>query len=78
VATYASSGGIFNKHFTANLPGNLHVKKICKSLKIRQNYGHEFVASLFGPPCHVNSIFEKYTLVCLQKLLKAVCSMKWA
>jgi len=25
--------------------------KKCKSVKIWQNYGHEFVASLFGPPC---------------------------
>ena len=41
VATYARCGGIFNMHLTANLPRNLPVKKICKSVKIRQNCGHE-------------------------------------
>ena len=49
VATYAGSGEAFNKQLTANVPKNLTVKKICKSIKIWQNYGHEFVASLFGP-----------------------------
>jgi len=33
VATYARSGGIFNNHFTANLPRNLLVKN-SKSIKI--------------------------------------------
>ena len=28
VTTYAKCGGIFNIHLTANLPGNLPVKKI--------------------------------------------------
>jgi len=47
VATYARCGGMFNTHSTANLPRNLPVKKICKSVKIGQNYGHESVASFF-------------------------------
>ena len=51
VAKYARCGWIFNTHLTANLPGNLPVIKICKSVKIWQNYGHESVAPLFGPPC---------------------------
>jgi len=34
VATYARCGAIFNKHLTANLPRNLLVNKICKSVKI--------------------------------------------
>jgi len=34
VATYANCGGIFNIHLTANLPRNLPVKKILKSVKI--------------------------------------------
>jgi len=38
VATYARCGGIFNMHLTANLPGNLPVKKYCKSVTIWQNY----------------------------------------
>ena len=44
VATYARCGGIFDIHLTANLLGNLPVKKNCKSVKIWQNYGHESVA----------------------------------
>ena len=47
------SGGIVSCHFTANLPGNLLVKSICKSNKIWQNYGHEFVASLFWPTLYM-------------------------
>jgi len=34
VATYARCGGIFDNHLTANLPGNLPVKEILKSIKI--------------------------------------------
>ena len=34
VATYARCVGIFNTHLTANLPRNLPVKKIRKSVKI--------------------------------------------
>ena len=33
MATYARSCGIFNNHFTANLPSNLPVKKYCKFLR---------------------------------------------
>jgi len=40
---------IFNNDFTANLPSYLPVER-WKSVQIRQNDGHEFVASLFGPP----------------------------
>jgi len=49
VATYARNDRIFNDLFTANLLQNLLVKKNCKSVKILQNYGHEFVALLSGP-----------------------------
>jgi len=42
-ATYARCGGICNIHLTANLQRNLQW--------IRQNYAHETVAPLFGPPC---------------------------
>jgi len=34
VATYATRGGMFNMHLTANLRRNLPVKKNCKSVKI--------------------------------------------
>jgi len=44
LAAPVSSEGNFYNRFTANLPGNLSVKKLCKSVKIWQNYGHEFVA----------------------------------
>ena len=37
VATYVRCGGIFSIHLTANLPRNLPVKKILKSVKIWQN-----------------------------------------
>ena len=33
VATYAMCGGIFDIHLTANLPRNLTVKKVLKSVK---------------------------------------------
>jgi len=46
VTTYARSGGIVINHLMANLPRNVPVKN-WKSIKIWQNYGHEFVASLF-------------------------------
>jgi len=52
-ATYARCGGIFNMRLTANLPRHLPVK-ICKSVKIWQNYGHEYLAHFFGPPCRLN------------------------
>jgi len=55
VATYATCGVIFNHHFTANLPKNLLVKKPCKSVTISQDYGYEFVASLFWPTPYINS-----------------------
>jgi len=51
VVTYARYGRIFSMHLIANLPRNFLAKKICKSVKIRQNYGHESVAPFFGPPC---------------------------
>jgi len=38
-------------HFTANLPRNLPEKTFWILVKIWQNYGHEFVAPLFGLPC---------------------------
>jgi len=48
VATYARRGGIFDVRLTANLPKNLPVKKlVLKSVKNRQNYGHESVAQFF-------------------------------
>ena len=46
LATGVRSGAICYNLFTANLPGNLLVKKI-----VNRQYGNEFVASLFGPPC---------------------------
>jgi len=48
MATYARRDAIFNHHFTANLRRNLSVKN-CKSVKMWQNRGHEFLASLFWP-----------------------------
>ena len=50
VATYARCGGIFNIRLTANLPENIPVKKLLKSVKIWQDYGqfgHASVAPLF-------------------------------
>ena len=51
VATYARYGGIINISLIANVPRNLPMKKILKSVKIWQNYAHEPVAPFFGPPC---------------------------
>ena len=49
VATYSRCGGIFDMYVTANLPGNLRVKKFLKSVKNWQNYGYESVATFFLP-----------------------------
>ena len=46
VATYATYGGTFNIHLTANLP----VQKFCKSVKIWQFCGHESVAPFLAHP----------------------------
>ena len=43
-----AAGFLVTNQFTADLARNLIVRKICQSAKI---YGHEFAASLFGPPC---------------------------
>ena len=40
-------GGIFNNHFTANLPSNHAVENFSKSVKIWQRGGRKFVASVF-------------------------------
>jgi len=56
VVTYARNGGIVNNHFTANLPRNLSVENLCKSLKILQNHGDEFQSlwpHFFGPTLYV-------------------------
>ena len=50
VTTYATCGGIFNTHLTANLPRNLPVRKCLKSVKIWQNYGYESVAPFLAHP----------------------------
>jgi len=50
-------GWIFNTRLTANLPRNLPVKKISKSVKIWQNYGYESVA--LGAPCIVPEICSR-------------------
>ena len=55
----ASCGGIFDLHLTANLSGNLTVKKFLKSVKNWQIYGHESVAPFFGPPCRWNAAENK-------------------
>ena len=47
VATYARCDGIFDINLTGNLPGNLPVRTILKSVKNWQNYGHESVAPFF-------------------------------
>jgi len=42
--------GFFNVHLTANLLGNLPVKKSSKSVKISQNYGQESVTPFLAHP----------------------------
>ena len=51
VATHARWRGLYNNDFTANFPRDLPVKQFWKSVKMWQNYAHEFVAPLFGPLC---------------------------
>jgi len=52
VVTYARRDGIFDIHFTANLPRNLPVKKFLKSFKNWQNNGHESVAPFLVHPVY--------------------------
>jgi len=59
VATYARCGGMFNIHLTANLLGNLLVKKFYKSVKIWQNYGHESVAPFLAHPVVMTRTYAK-------------------
>jgi len=63
VATYATCGDIFDIQLTANLPRNLPVKKILKSVKISQNYGHGSVAPVFGQPCKYQIYFPRFTRI---------------
>ena len=52
VATRIRYGGIFNKHFIANFPDNLSVKKMWKSVKVWRSYCHEFRVSFYrAMPC---------------------------
>jgi len=53
VATYARCSGNFDTHLTANLPRNLPVKKILKSVKSWQNYGHVSVAPFLVHPVYI-------------------------
>ena len=50
VATYASSGWIFNDHFTVNLPGNFPVKKIVNRLRFDIIMAMSFWPHFFDPP----------------------------
>ena len=59
VATYTRCGGIFNIHLTTNLPRNLTVKIILKSVQIWQNCGHESVAHFLAPSCTLVLIFTR-------------------
>jgi len=56
VATYTRCGETFSIHLSANLLRNLPVKKMCKSVKIRQNYGHESVAQFFWPTEYITGL----------------------
>jgi len=49
VETYGRCGGI-DIYLTANLPKNLPVKKILKSVKNSRNYGREPVAPFLAHP----------------------------
>jgi len=60
LATYARCCGIFNIHWTANLPENLLVKKILKSVYIWQNCGDESVAPFFWPTLYSVCLFISY------------------
>jgi len=51
VATYARCGGIFNINLTANLPRNLPLKKIGKSLRFDRIMVMTLWPRFFGPPC---------------------------
>ena len=52
MATYARYGGIFNNHFTANVPENLPVKKNLKiGYDLTELWPRVCGLTFFGPPC---------------------------
>ena len=67
VATYERCSGMFNIYLTANLPRNLPVKNICKSVKIWQNCGHASVAPFFGPPSRSSNFLAANLLTFTQE-----------
>ena len=67
VATYARCGGTFLYPLNCKFTKESSSENIFfKSVKIRQNYGQESVASLFGPPCIV--IVDPSSCLCLSCL----------
>ena len=52
---HARNGGICTNQFTANFPG----KEFGKSVKISQNCGHVFVASLSCPTLYNADVFPE-------------------
>ena len=54
----------FDSDFTANFPRNLSAKNVRKSvLRFSQNYDHQFVVSLFRPPCTRKSKINMHSYV---------------
>jgi len=51
LATYTRCGGIFDMHLTANLPGNLPVKKFLNRLRIDRIMVMSLWLRFLGPPC---------------------------
>jgi len=61
-ATYVRCSGIFNilKYaFNCKFTKESSSEKICKSVKIWQNYNHESVAPFFGPLCSNDGRFSR-------------------
>jgi len=75
VATYARCGGIFDIPLTANLPGNLPVRKVLKSVKNWQNCSQESVASFLVHPvgasyCGIDSL--SHILIVLHRRIEVI------
>jgi len=51
VATYARCGGIYDIHFTANLPRNLPAKNVLNRLRFDRIIVMSLWSRVFGPPC---------------------------
>ena len=65
-------------HLTANIPRNLSVKTIFKSVKIWQNYGDESVAHFLAHPIYWHPQFHRKSPLALKQTSFITCGVNGA